>query len=83
MDDVLHVVYRGFAPDLIASALLDMFAPDQLSGAFECAKAWSNAGPGRTRELSCDEFVIGYEGNFPTLFAKGHDCKVLIYWLAT
>ena len=82
-DDLLRVAHRGFSPDLLASALLDVFGggDSALRCAFDMAHAWSRAG-GRKCELSCDEFTIGADEGYPTLYAKGHDCKVLVFWLA-
>lgn len=81
-DDVLHVAHRGFVPDLLASGILDIFGTSGTHAAFELATKWSKAGAGRSRELSLDEINIGYENNYPTLYAKGADCKQLVFWFA-
>ena len=76
-DDVLHVAYRGFGPEFIASALCDVFGKARLTDAFELSRTWARA---HDLELSIDEFVLS-EDKFPSLNAKGADIKVLSKWL--
>ena len=80
-DDVLHVVYRGFGPDWIASALIEIFGKTEaaLAKAHSLAKSWARA---KKVELSVDEFNIIQEKGYPQLAAKGYDIKLLILWLA-
>ena len=75
-DDVLHVAYRGFAPDFLASALTDMCGRGlRLTRAAESARAVS-----RGLELSMDDFSIS-EGPHASLNAKAWDVKILRMWL--
>ena len=79
-DDTLHVAYRGFAPNFIAAALIDVFGRGQsLTRAFVMALSWARI---RGHELSLDEFALS-EDKYPSLNAKGWDCKILCLWLAT
>ncbi|CAJ1336276.1 unnamed protein product, partial [Effrenium voratum] len=78
-DDLLHVA-RRVVPDLLASCLMDIFGKKSLGDAFEVAKLWCRIGR-RERERSIDEFNVAFENDFPTLYAKGADCKVLVFWL--
>ena len=79
-DDTLHVAFRGFAPDYIASSLVDLFGKGQaLNKAFEAALSWAHW---HGHPLSCDEFSLS-DDKFPSLNAKAWDCKVLSLWLVT
>ena len=78
--DVLHVCYRGFGPDYVASCLLEIFKANQLGQAHDLACLWAKKdGQG----LACDDLAIAMEQHFPTLQAKGMDIKLLILWLAS
>ena len=78
--DTLHVCYRGFGPDLVASALLDFFPKSRggLTTAHDLASSWAKA---CNLELSCDEFVINTEEKYAYLNCKGADTKILLLWL--
>ena len=79
-DDVLHVAYRGFAPDFLASALTDACGKGlRLTRAAECAQSWAAS---RGLELSMDDFSIS-EGPYGSLNAKAMDVKILCLWLAS
>ncbi len=94
LNDPLHVVYRGFAPDFVASGVMQMLRAgfwgqsnqqSRMDSAFNDAKAWVKQH--RHEPLSINEFTkatLGLaEGGYPELHAKGHDVKTLVFWLAT
>ena len=77
-DDVLHVAWRGFAADFVASVLVDMFGKGgALLRAHDLAKHWAKW---RGLELALDEFSLS-EDAYPSLNAKGNDIKMLCLWL--
>ena len=79
--DTLHVCYRGFAPDFVASVMLDVFTA-QLGGlvaAHDQCKLWAKA---NGEELACDDFILNAEENSASLNAKGADIKLVCLWLA-
>ena len=78
--DVLHVAYRGFGPDFIASALIDCFGKGKtLNDAFELASSWAAY---RGVQLSIDDFWFS-DDKYPSLNAKGWDIKLLSQWFAS
>ena len=77
--DTLHLAYRGFAPNFVASALLDIFGKQGLDSAYDLAKLWASA---RKLHLSLDSFTLSDEA-YPSLNAKGWDIKLLCCWLVT
>ena len=79
--DTLHVCYRGFGPDLVASVLIDVWGrtTNALANAHELAASWCKAN--FYPDLACEEFVFTTEGGFPTLGAKGTDIKSLLLFL--
>ena len=79
-NDTLHVAWRGFAPDFVASALAELFGRGaKLIMASELARSWAVS---RGLELSTDEFSLS-DDKHPSLNAKGHDVKILCLWLAS
>ncbi|CAE7830905.1 unnamed protein product [Symbiodinium sp. CCMP2592] len=78
--DTLHVCYRGFAPDLVASVMLDIF-PDRggLIKAHDLCCLWAKA---NGAELACDDFILNADEKYATLNAKGADIKLVCLWLA-
>ncbi|CAE7210475.1 unnamed protein product, partial [Symbiodinium sp. CCMP2592] len=72
--DTLHVCYRGFAPDLVASVMLDIF-PDRggLIKAHDLCCLWAKA---NGAELACDDFILNADEKYATLNAKGADIKL-------
>ena len=79
--DVLHVAYRGFGPDYIASVLQLLFKGNcEMARGHQLAKGWAKA---QGVDLACEEFNISMESSFPTLQAKGMDIKLLTLWLVT
>ena len=78
--DTLHVCYRGFGPDLVASVLLDLFPKSRggLTTAHDLASLWAKA---YNLELACDDFTISTEEKYSYLNAKGADIKILLLWL--
>ena len=74
--DTLHVCYRGFGPDMVASVLLDLFPKSRggLVAAHDLA-LWAKA---CNLELSCDEFTVSTEEKYAYLNAKGADIKILL-----
>ena len=77
-DDVLHVNYRGFAPDYLGSCLLDIFG-NKLDVALDLARLWRKS---RSLKLECDELVLA-EGGYATLNCKGHDARILILFMVS
>ena len=78
-DDTLHVAWRGFAADFLASSLIDMFGKGAaLQKTCDMAGHWAKA---RGYSLSIDEFSLS-DDRFPSLNAKGYEIKLLCVWLA-
>ena len=78
-DDTLHVAYRGFAPDFVASALICMFGRGlALQTACNMAADWARA---HGHYLSIEEFSLS-EDKYPSLNAKGWEVKLLCLWIA-
>ncbi|CAE7623014.1 unnamed protein product [Symbiodinium sp. CCMP2592] len=78
-DDTLHVAWRGFAADFLASSLINIFGKGAaLQKACDMAGQWAKA---RGYSLSIDEFSLSEE-RFPSLNAKGYEIKLLCVWLA-
>ncbi|CAE7426316.1 unnamed protein product, partial [Symbiodinium sp. CCMP2456] len=77
-DDTLHVAYRGFAPDFLASTLICIFGRGMaLQAACNMAGDWARA---RGYYLSIDEFSLS-DDKFPSLNAKGWEIKLLCLWI--
>ena len=77
--DTLHIAFRGFAPNFAASCLQDFFSKNKLDRAFDLLKAWATA---HDVQICMDEIVMGDDGGFPTLNAKGFDIKHVCIFLA-
>ncbi|CAE7229078.1 unnamed protein product [Symbiodinium sp. CCMP2592] len=78
-DDTLHVAYRGFGPDFVASALVCMFGRGmELQRACNMAADWARS---HNYYLSIDEFSLS-DDKFPALNAKGWEVKLLCLWMA-
>ena len=78
--DVLHVCYRVFGADYVASVLQELFPNEsKMAAGHHLAKMWCKS---HGLDLSCDEFSLGFEGGFATLQAKGMDIRILCCWLA-
>ena len=77
-DDTLHVAWRGFAADFLASSLVQMFGKGaELQKACDMADHWARA---RGYALSIDDFSFS-DDRFPSLNAKGYEIKLLCLWL--
>ncbi|CAE7679568.1 unnamed protein product [Symbiodinium sp. CCMP2592] len=71
-DDTLHVAYRGFGPDFVASALVCMFGRGmELQRACNMAADWVRS---QNYYLSIDEFSLS-DDKFPALNAKGWEVE--------
>ncbi|CAE7652163.1 unnamed protein product, partial [Symbiodinium microadriaticum] len=78
-DDTLHVAWRGFAADFLASCLILIFGKGVgLQRACENAGLWARA---RGYSLSIDEFSLS-DDKFPSVNAKGYEIKICCTWLA-
>ncbi|CAE7679498.1 unnamed protein product [Symbiodinium sp. CCMP2592] len=78
-DDTLHVAWRGFAADFLASSLINIFGKGAaLQKACDMAGLRAKA---RGYSLSIDEFSLSEE-RFSSLNAKGYEIKLLCVWLA-
>jgi hypothetical protein len=91
-NDTLHVIYRGFLPEFLGSALMELAAEkvwlpsrslqDNLDRAYSmCRDFLSSSGLGR---LSLDDFAkssFDNDHNFPALPGKAQDSKLIALWL--
>jgi len=92
LNDPLHVVYRGFAPSFVSSALLLLVESkffgngvlqQQYDAAYDAATQFIKRSGLET--LSLEEFTrssIGLEDGYPEMNTKGADIKSLIFWVA-
>ena len=90
-NDTLHVVYRGYLPEFVGSAIMELAKEKfwstgslqaNLDAAFRSCKLFLEST--KLGQLSLDDFskssLDGEEG-FPSLPGKGHDAKLVALWL--
>ena len=89
--DTLHVVYRGYLPEFVGSAIMEL-ARDKLwstgslqanlDAAFRSCKLFLETT--KLGQLSLDDFSkssLDGDDGFPSLPGKGHDAKLVALWL--
>jgi hypothetical protein len=91
--DTLHVIYRGFLPEFLGSAIMELAHAKfwnngtlqfNLDEAFRRCKLFLQST--KLGQLSLDDFSkISFDGEFgfPSLAGKGHDAKSVALWLPT
>ena len=92
-NDPLHVVYRGFAPSFVSSALMllvesKFFGLGVLQQQYDAAyyAAGQFIKQSGLEALSLEDFTrasIGLDDGYPEMNAKGADIKSLIFWVAS
>jgi hypothetical protein len=92
-NDTLHVIYRGFLPEFLGSAIMELAHAKfwnngtlqfNLDEAFRRCKLFLQST--KLGQLSLDDFSkISFDGEFgfPSLAGKGHDAKLVALWLPT